>query len=321
MFGSHLSIAGGMHLALLEAQKLDMTCVQVFTKNQRQWSVKPLRDEEVRDWHAHRKSMGLRCVVSHDSYLINLASPDDTAREKSIALFREELSRCEALEIPYLVTHPGAHMGSGDDAGLSRVASALDRLHDELPNYRTITCIEATAGQGTSLGHRFEHLRAILERVKQPERVGVCIDTAHILEAGYDLSSGDGARATLDELQAIVGLDRVKVLHINDSKTPRGSRVDRHEHIGMGNVALDAFAVILRHPLLGALPKILETPKDGTAPDGREWDTVNIEALTRLMDENAPASTTKVAEPKSDNPPSTPKAARAPKKSKTQSEK
>ncbi len=321
MFGSHLSIAGGMHLALLEAQKLDMACVQVFTKNQRQWSVKPLRDEEIREWHAHRKSTGLQCVVSHDSYLINLSSPDDTAREKSIALFREELSRCEALEIPYLVTHPGAHMGSGDDAGLSRVASALDRLHDELPSYRTVTCIEATAGQGTSLGHRFEHLRAILDQVKQPERVGVCIDTAHILEAGYDLSSGDGARATLDELQAIVGLDRVKVLHVNDSKTPRGSRVDRHEHIGQGHVALDAFAVILRHPVLGGLPKILETPKDGTAPDGREWDTVNIETLTRLIDGIGPASKTKIAAPKSDNAPTTPKAARAPRKSKPRSEK
>lgn len=311
MFGSHLSIAGGMHLALLEAQKLDMSCVQVFTKNQRQWSVKPLRDEEVRDWKAHRTSTGIGCVVSHDSYLINLASPDDTAREKSIALFREELSRCEALDIAFLVTHPGAHMGSGEEAGLSRVAAALDRLHEEQPGYRTITCIEATAGQGTSLGHRFEHLRAILDQVKQPERVGVCIDTAHVLEAGYDLSSGDGARATLDQLHTIVGLDRVKVLHINDSKTPRGSRVDRHEHIGQGHVALDAFAVILRHPMLGSLPKILETPKDGTAPDGREWDTVNIETLTRLIDGIAPAGNRIATAGKSDETPRTPRAARS----------
>lgn len=278
MFGSHLSIAGGLHNALVEARSLDMDCVQIFTKNQRQWAAPPLTDEAVRLWREHRRSTGINIVVSHDSYLINLASPKDDVREKSIALFRDELERCETLDIPFLVTHPGAHLGIGEDAGLQRVAEALDEIHLSLPGYRTITCLEITAGQGTSLGWRLEHLRTIIDRVKESDRLAVCIDTAHAFAAGYDPASKD----FLDELDATIGRDRVKVLHVNDSKVERGKRVDRHAHIGHGHIPLETFRVICNTFRGRGVPKILETPKEQT-PEGIAWDTVNLQTLRKLM--------------------------------------
>jgi deoxyribonuclease-4 len=278
MFGSHLSIAGGLHNALVEAKSLDMDCVQIFTKNQRQWAAPPLTDEAVKLWRDHRRSTGIDIVVSHDSYLINLASPKDDVREKSIALFRDELERCETLDIPFLVTHPGAHLGIGEDAGLRRVAEALDEIHQSLPGYRTITCLEITAGQGTTLGWRLEHLRDIINAVKQPERLAVCIDTAHAFAAGYDPASKD----FLDELDATVGRDRVKVLHVNDSKVERGKRVDRHAHIGRGHIPLETFRVICNAFRGRGVPKILETPKEQT-PEGIPWDTINLRTLRKLM--------------------------------------
>lgn len=282
MFGSHLSIAGGLENALIRARELEMDCVQVFTKNQRQWKAPPLRDEQIERWFEHRSSTGIDEVVSHDSYLINLASPVKETRSKSVALFREELRRCEALSIPHLVTHPGAHMKAGEDAGLTRVAEAINKLHDELPELSVTTCLEITAGQGTSLGHTLEHLAALIERIEDDRRIGICLDTAHLIAAGYDLTSARGARAVLKEVDETVGLERVKVWHLNDSKTPRGSRVDRHEHIGHGHVALEAFGVIVEHPQFKRVPKILETPKE-PHPDGRPWDTVNLETLRGLQ--------------------------------------
>ncbi|MEX0777805.1 MAG: deoxyribonuclease IV [Phycisphaeraceae bacterium] len=282
MFGSHLSIAGGLHNALLKARELGMDCVQVFTRNQRQWSAPPLTEDEVRTWNAHRRSTKVNMVVSHDSYLINLASINGDVRGKSIALFRDELERCEALAIPYLVTHPGAHLGAGEEAGLTAVAMALDEIHDALPGYRTVTCLEITAGQGTSLGHSFEHLRRIIEQVKDPARLAVCLDTAHLLAAGYDLTSAKGAQATLDEMDDVLGLKLVKAIHMNDSKTPRGSRVDRHAHIGQGHVSREAFRVLVNHRAFRKTPKLLETPKED-APDGRPWDVINLAVLRRLV--------------------------------------
>ncbi len=276
MFGSHLSIAGGLHNALIEAKKLDLDCVQIFTKNQRQWAAPPLTDEVIRLWRKYRKSTGIDHVVSHDSYLINLASPKLDMRKKSIALFRDELERCEALDIPHLVAHPGAHMGLGENAGLQRVAEALDEIHKTLEGYKTITCLEITAGQGTSLGYRLEHLHTILNAVTQPERLAVCLDTAHAFAAGYDLQS----KAFMEELRDMIGLDRVKVLHVNDSKVERGKRVDRHAHIGHGYIPLKAFTLICN--TFKAVPKILETPK-GMTPQGETWDTVNLRTLRKLM--------------------------------------
>ena len=282
MFGSHLSIAGGMHHALLDAQRLGMDCVQIFTKNQRQWNVPPLLDEQIDTWRKAMTQTGITQVVSHDSYLINLASPKAETRDKSIALFVHELERCEKLKIPYLVTHPGAHMKAGEEEGLDRVAQALDQLHEELPDLSVLTCLEVTAGQGTALGYTFEHLATIIEKTHANHRLGVCLDTAHLIAAGYDLTSAAGAKEVIEQCDHILGLNRVKVLHINDSKIPRGKRVDRHTHIGHGHVSLDAFEIIVNTPAFQNIPKILETPKED-APDGRPWDTINLETLRNLM--------------------------------------
>lgn len=290
MFGSHLSIAGGLHLALLEAQRLKMDCVQIFTKNQRQWKTPALSKEQIAAWHDHVRSTGILSTVSHDSYLINLASPDRSVREKSIALFRQELRHCDDLDIPFLVAHPGSHMGAGEVVGLKRVIRALDRVHRDLSGCGVITCLEITAGQGTGLGYRFEHLRTVMDGVREPDRLAICFDTAHALAAGYDLTSAAGAKGVLQELNDVIGARHVRVLHVNDSRVPRGKRVDRHEHIGKGHVARAAFGVLLRHCAFTHVPKILETPK-GEDDKGRNLDTLNLQRLRRLA--ATPPKTTK----------------------------
>src|SRR4051812_36075245 len=233
MFGSHLSISGGMHNALLSAEKFGMETVQVFTKNQQQWKCSPLGQSTISDWKTHCKRLSFSHTVSHDSYLINLASPDDALWQKSIELFVEEVSRCMLLGIPLLVTHPGAHVGTGEEAGLKRVAQALDIVHAHVPTKNVITCLEITAGQGSSLGHRLEHLATIMGRVKSPSRLGVWLDTAHLFAAGYDFRGRKYSKFK-KEIEGTVGLQKIRVLHLNDSKKPLGSRVDRHDHIGRG---------------------------------------------------------------------------------------
>jgi len=281
MFGSHLSIAGGMHNALIEAERLGFDTVQVFTKNQQQWKCKPLEKGSIDEWSSHCRRLKFKKTVSHDSYLINLASADDTLWHKSIDLFIEEVTRCSLLDIPYLVMHPGAHLGTGEEAGLKRVAKALDDVHEAVgPNHVT-TCLEITAGQGSSLGYKLEHLAWIIEHVKQPNRLGVCLDTAHLFAAGYDFR-GRKYTKFRKEVDAIVGLKTVKVLHLNDSKKDLGSRVDRHDHIGRGTIGLDGFRPIVRDEAFVDVPKILETPKL-KADDGRDWDVVNLETLRSLM--------------------------------------
>ncbi len=281
MFGSHLSIAGGMHNALLEAEKLGFDTVQVFTKNQQQWQAKPLDAAVVKEWHSHRDRLKFTQTVSHDSYLINLASPDDALWRKSIDLFVEELARCVTLSIPYLVTHPGAHTGSGEEAGLERVAAALDLVHARIKKCNVITCLEITAGQGSCLGHRLEHLATIIDLVKAPERLAVCLDTAHLFAAGYDFRGRKYAKF-IKEIETTVGIDRIKVLHLNDSKRELNSRVDRHEHIGKGTIGLEGFKPLMRDKRWKNTPKILETAKE-KHEDGRDWDAVNLETLKGLM--------------------------------------
>ncbi len=293
MFGSHLSIAGGLHNALLDAERLHMEVVQIFTKNQQQWRVPPLDSAMAGQWKTHCQRLDFRQTVSHDSYLINLASPDEALWRKSIDLFVEELTRCIQLEIPWLVTHPGAHMESGEEAGLARIAAAVDQIHQRIPQSpassirnpqstirNVTTCLEITAGQGTSLGYRLEHLAAIIEKVEAPQRMAVCLDTAHLFAAGYDFR-GRKYAGFMRDLEKTVGLDRIKVWHLNDSKKELGSRVDRHEHIGQGTIGLAGFAPIIRDKRWKDTPKILETAK-GKSPDGREWDAVNLETLKGL---------------------------------------
>lgn len=283
MFGSHLSIAGGMHNALLEAEKLKLGTVQVFTKNQAQWVAKPLADDAIATWRTHADRLGFKRIVAHDSYLINLAAKDDALWNKSIDAFEVEMQRCDQLGIGYLVTHPGAHCGSGETCGIDRVIAALNILLTRQKHGRVTVCLETTAGQGTCLGCTFEHLAAMIAGAKDKQRLAVCLDTCHILAAGYDITTEAGMHKTFDEFDRIIGLDRLAVMHLNDSKKPLGSRVDRHDHIGRGFVGLPAFKVIAQDPRFRDTPKILETAKE-TAPNGKPWDEINLELLRGLAE-------------------------------------
>lgn len=270
-----------MHLALLKAEEYGFDTVQVFTKNQQQWKCRPLDQAAIDEWSKHCKRLKFGYTVSHDSYLINLASADDALWQKSTDLFVEEVTRCKLLGIPYLVTHPGAHLGTGEEAGLTRVAKALDIVHEQIGPCDVTTCLEITAGQGTSLGYKLEHLASIIEQVKEPKRLGVCLDTAHLFAAGYDFR-GQKYAAFRKQIESTVGLRRIKVLHLNDSKKALGSRVDRHDHIGRGTIGLEGFKPIVQDDAFVKIPKILETPKL-QAEDGRDWDIVNLETLRSLM--------------------------------------
>ena len=274
--GSHVSTSGGVDRAICRAAALEMSAFQVFTKNANQWNAKPLDPtviERFREGVA--TDPRVTTVVAHDSYLINLASPDDAAWEKSIAALANELERCDQLGIPYLVSHPGAHMGTGVDVGTARVADAIRIVHDRLPNGQCSLAIETTAGQGSTLGRTFEEIAQIIERVEDKGRVSVCFDTCHVFAAGYDIRTRDTYEATLSRFDEVIGLDRLRVLHLNDSVKDFGSFRDRHAHIGEGMIGKDAFQFLLRDPRLQGLPGILETPKGND-------DTEDLMNLTTL---------------------------------------
>lgn len=282
MFGSHLSIAGGMHHALLKAEALGCETVQVFTANQQQWAPKPPDQAGIDRWRAELHRLGYREVVSHASYLINLASPDELVRRKSVNAFVEEVRRCHALSIPLVVIHPGAHLRIGEARGLSRVVRSLNETISRTARCDVTICLESTAGQGTSLGWKLEHLRDLVADVRVADRLGVCLDTAHLFAAGYDFR-GRKYDAFRERLSATVGLRQVKAWHLNDSKKDLGSRVDRHEHIGRGTIGLAGFRPIVNDPAWSRVPKILETEK-GVGPDGRDWDAINLEVLRGLLE-------------------------------------
>jgi len=258
-----------------------MDTVQIFTKNQQQWKCKPLQPAEIEPWTTHCKRLKFKQTVSHDSYLINLAAVNEEFRRKSIDLFVEELTRCTLLGIPYLVTHPGAHMEAGEEEGIRKIVEALDRIHGIVKADGVITCLEITAGQGTSIGYKLEHLAEIISRVKSPKRLGVCLDTAHLFAAGYDFRGKKYAQFRKD-LDKTIGVSRVKVLHLNDSKKALGSRVDRHDHIGRGMIGVEGFKPFVRDEAFANIPKILETPK-AKDEQGREWDAVNLELLRSFV--------------------------------------
>jgi deoxyribonuclease-4 len=283
MFGSHLSISGGLWKAADAAKGYGMETVQVFTKNQQQWNTKPLSEDEIQLWKKH--IAGLHKPVSHDSYLINLASPDvaeNGVYRKSLNLFAEEIRRCELLGIEYLVTHPGSHLGQGEEVGLKRVAEGLDAAYEMSGGKKTIVCLEITAGQGTSLGFKLEHLAKIIELSKVSDKLGVCLDTAHLFAAGYDFR-GSKYAGFIKDVDKIIGKKRVKVLHLNDSKKDLGSHVDRHDHVGLGKIGDEGFVGWVNDPDFVNIPKILETPKEGLTADGKEWDVANLEKLKSLI--------------------------------------
>jgi deoxyribonuclease-4 len=285
LFGAHMSIAGGCHEALRIAQEHDCETVQLFTKNASQWLGKSLSDEDVAVFRKKLRESKLKFPTAHDSYLINLATPDKLLYRRSIEAFVDEVERAERLGLSYLVTHPGAHMGSGEEEGLQRVAMAIDEVHDRSTGFKVKILLEATAGQGTCLGHRFEHLASIIDQVKESKRLGVCVDTCHIFAAGYELSTREKYEATIQEFDRIVGLKRLKLFHLNDSKKPLGSRVDRHEHLGKGCLGLEPFRFIVNDPRFEKLPMILETPKE--AGDNDDMDTINLTVLRGLLEPRA----------------------------------
>jgi deoxyribonuclease-4 len=281
LFGAHKSIAGGYYKALLAAEEHGCESVQLFTKNNNQWRAKDLSAEDVRLFKQTLRRTRLKLPTAHDCYLINLASPDQALYRQSLEAFVIEMQRAEALGLRYLVTHPGATVDGDDEAGLRRVAAALDEVQRRCPGFRVQVLLETTAGQGTSLGHRFEHLARILQLVAEPERLGVCLDTCHVFAAGYALAPEKEYRATMRSFDRTVGLGRLRVFHVNDSLKPLGSRVDRHAHIGRGCLGLEPFRLLVNDPRFRTRPMILETPKE--EGDNDDMDAVNLEVLRSLV--------------------------------------
>ena len=274
-----MSIAGGLHLAIERGVAVGCSAIQIFTRNSNQWAAKPIADEEAIAFAGARGVSGIGPVVAHGSYLVNMASPDPSLRRQSIGAFARDLERCERLSLDALIIHPGAHMGSGESRAVRRVATALDRVLRARPGGKVKVLLETTAGQGTSIGCRFEHLRDIIGVMEASERVGVCIDTCHIFAAGYDLRTPEAYEGVMEQLDHIVGLDRVGAFHLNDCKKDLGCRVDRHEHIGKGFLGLAAFRSLMNDPRFASVPMFLETPK---GPDYAE-DKVNLAVLRGLQ--------------------------------------
>lgn len=260
LIGAHTSIAGGVHNALLEGASIGATTVQIFTSNQRQWKGKPISDAELDLWHKTLKETGLKKIMSHDSYLINLGSSDKEALDKSRKTFKEELERCHKLKISYLNFHPGAALARSVEECLDTICESLLELESLADKGSTRMLLEATAGQGSSVGHRFEHLAYVIERVHKKIPIGVCIDTCHIFSAGYDIRTKKGWDEVLQEFDKIVGLKHLYAFHVNDSLKPLGARRDRHASLGKGEIGMECFKVLMTHPLLRELPKYLETP-------------------------------------------------------------
>lgn len=281
--GAHMSIAGGVSNALDAADDVQSNAVQVFMKSNRQWSGPPVKPEDVDRWNEQLPASGVEYAVSHASYLINLATPKDDLWQKSIAAFKDELQRAHAYGIPHVVLHPGAHTGSGEEAGIQRIADALNRIHAALPECAdTITLLELMAGQGTTLGYSFGQLAQMIAKVEEKERVGVCIDTCHALAAGYDFRTDEGYAEMMAEIEETVGRESVGCWHFNDSQNEHGSRKDRHTHIGEGHVGAEGFRRILNDPRWDGVPMLLETPKK---KDGDGKDAMNLQALAALVED------------------------------------
>ncbi|MFO7445536.1 MAG: deoxyribonuclease IV [Ignavibacteriaceae bacterium] len=278
LIGAHTSIAGGVSKAVDLAMHLGFTAMQIFTKNNNRWFSKPLTAAEIESYKIKLQNSGIQFVCAHDSYLINLCAKDAVLLEKSRTAFLDELERCEQLSIPYLNFHPGAHGGMGEQEGIKLIAESLNIIHDKTKNCNVSSMLEATAGQGSAIGYRFEHLRSIIDLVKDKNRMSVCIDTAHIWAAGYDIKDPGNYEKVIKEFDDIIGLERLKCFHMNDSKKLLGSRVDRHDHIGKGMIGLEGFRNIMSDQRIAHVPKILETPK---GKDQAE-DIENINTLLSL---------------------------------------
>jgi len=282
LLGAHMSIGGGVHTAIERGRSIECTAIQIFVKNNMQWFARPLARKEIRAFLEHQQRGELWSIFAHANYLINPAATNPQFHANSIRALSEELTRADQLELPFLVLHPGAHLGAGEEAGLNKIVKSIDLVFRKIPKVKTRIALETTAGQGSCLGHRFEQIGYIIANVGEPERLYVCLDTAHVFAAGYDIGSEAGVRKTFREFDRIVGLNRLAAIHVNDSKTGRGSRVDRHQHIGKGQIGLDAFRFIMGDARFRKIPKVLETPK------GKELreDVQNLKTLRGLIEKS-----------------------------------
>jgi deoxyribonuclease-4 len=277
LIGAHVSIAGGVSKAPERGAVHGCTAIQVFTKSPNQWNAPPLTDEECRGFRENLKRFAIRSVAAHDSYLINLASPERALWERSLEAFALEMERCARLDIHALVMHPGSHRDTGEKQGIKQVARALKRLLKRTAGVRIL--LETTAGQGACLGGRFEHLAEIIALNNGNPRLKVCFDTCHVFAAGYDIRKPASLQRVLKEFDGIIGLDRLALFHLNDSKGDFGSKVDRHEHIGKGRIGIDAFRTLVRSRRLKGIPKIIETPG---GVEGGPGDLLNLDLLFSL---------------------------------------
>ncbi|MGE4297979.1 MAG: deoxyribonuclease IV [Desulfovibrionaceae bacterium] len=276
--GAHMSIAGGLTRAFDEIEAVGGTALQLFSRNQRQWRVPDLSRADVAAFAGRWRAWGEYPILIHDSYLINLASTNEETLAKSLDGFAMELARAEALGVAYLVTHPGSHMGLGKEAGIARYAANLDAALAHSGTERVLVLLENTAGQGTNLGSRFEELAAIRAASRHPDRLGVCFDTCHAFAAGYDVASEAGYAGVFEAFDAAVGLRHLRFFHVNDAKFGLGSRKDRHEHIGQGEMGLAGFGLLMRDPRFAQVPKVIETPKGKDLAE----DRVNLGVLRAL---------------------------------------
>lgn len=282
-FGAHMSVAGGLENAFSAGVQVGCDCLQIFVKNQRQWKAASLTEDQISRYKQACSDTNLAPVVAHASYLLNLASPELTNRKKSIRAMIDELQRCEALGVSALIFHPGAHMKDTMQNGIKHIAQSLDEVHQACTGYKSMILLETTAGQGSAIGWQFDQLADIFEQTKEPELLGVCLDTCHLFAAGYDFRKKAGYEQMMDEMDQSFGVEKVKCIHTNDSKKECGSRVDRHEHIGKGKIGLEGFKHFVNDKRFYDIPMILETPK-GEDGRGTPYDKVNMKRLRSMVD-------------------------------------
>ncbi len=279
LLGAHVFVEGGVDSAIAKADEFGFTAIQIFTRNNNRWASKPLSEKEITNFKDKLAKSKVKVVVSHDSYLINLCAIIPENLEKSLIAFKDELDRCEILGIPFMNFHPGSHGGAGEEEGIKKIAESLNLVHQQTKDYKVKSMLEATAGQGKAIGYKFEQLAKIIELVEEKERMCVCIDTAHIFAAGYDIKDSKQYKKVMKEFDEVIGLDLLKCIHMNDSKKPLGSRVDRHDHIGKGEIGLEGFTNIMNDKKLKDVALILETPKSKEQLE----DLENIKTLLSLV--------------------------------------
>ncbi len=280
LFGAHESIAGGVFNAIYSAQKATCDVVQMFNKSNNQWRAKKLETEEVDKFFAAQEETGVGVACSHSGYLINLASPDSALNKKSYDSFKEEMERCNLLKITNLVIHPGSHVGSGEEAGLNLIAVNLNKVLGDLKGNIVTICLETTAGQGSNLGYTFEQIAYLIDKVEDKAHIGVCMDSCHVFAAGYGLADPKDYKETIKAFDDVIGLDKLRVIHLNDSKKGLGSKVDRHEHIGKGEIGIEGFRNIVNDKRLAEVPMVIETPKE---EDELATDAKNLKLLRGLV--------------------------------------